>query len=207
MECSEGELSDILNPYIPWLYAKAARMQPREGREDLAQEGLIAMWQAVGKFDESRGVPLDFYLKKSATWRMLTVVQKDVYTGQPRRLKKDVPPVVIPVSPLIPPGSFSGDMQMSVLDWLCIFNSDTQNDASFDEMCMSFHHSAIMRALYSTLTSQQRKFAILKFMYGLSYSELVEYFGYSPTTLFRPHHRERLAQALLPLKGLIDGSD
>ena len=184
MECSESELSDILSPYIPWLNAEASKLTSRELAEDLAQEGLIAMWRGLVKFDPERGVPLDFYLKKTARWGMLTAARKNGYTGSQRRYKRDIPP----------------------MSCYALQDSDSGSSDPFEALVFSAHRQDIIDALNRVLAPQQRKFAILKFMYQYSYSELSEHFGYVPTALFKAKHKERLAQSLTHLKGLVDGS-
>jgi len=72
---------DDLREWIPWL-RKVAQGIDYDAAEDLAQEGMIALWKAQKTHDPARG-PLNWWLKFKAHGRML-----DVWKAS---LKVDVP--------------------------------------------------------------------------------------------------------------------
>ena len=64
-------VNEILESYRGWLTGLAGAMTiDQELRQDVAQEGWIAMWKAIHTYDPDKG-KLDWWLKYKAKGRML----------------------------------------------------------------------------------------------------------------------------------------
>lgn len=80
-------IAAIIPGYTGWLRTVAHGIlgTQYEALDDLVQEGFIAMWRAVETLDPERS-PADYWLKRAARQRMVTVVQHDMrWTGLPDR--------------------------------------------------------------------------------------------------------------------------
>lgn len=64
--------TDLLS-WQAWVRTVARRLDP-DMIDDLEQEGMIALWLAISTHDPSKS-PLNYWMKKHATWRMLSAVQ------------------------------------------------------------------------------------------------------------------------------------
>jgi len=60
MELSRKEKEQLFRNNMALAYSFANRY-PQEEREDLAQEGLAALWKAIDSYDETRGMPFSTY--------------------------------------------------------------------------------------------------------------------------------------------------
>lgn len=161
---ANDEVTVLLRSYQPWLRTVAANALASRPAwiEDLAQEGLIALWLAYRDFDPSRGTPLDYWLKFKARGAMLQVIrnvgaqkrdtQREVLTGDARLL--DVR-VALPI----------------------------ERDVVADER--------VLRAVRG-LARRQREYAFLRFWCGWREPELVEHFGYGPSGIWRLLKRNTL---------------
>lgn len=152
-----------------------------QDKEDLVQEGRIAMWEALQNYDESKGSK-PAWLTKHANWKMLTSVKFERLTGMPsrnhgRNARQREP---LPVSPVSDPifGEGTSECRDSVLESL-------SRDKVFlpESSDLKYHHRDFRRAV-SSLTDSQKKFVYLKFVVGKTYSEMKEDFGYEPTGLW-----------------------
>lgn len=77
-------MTDVLADYQKWCYSVANAMSNNcTDADDLAQEGLIAMWRALEKYDPAKGA-LPSWLTKAAKMRMLEVVQRKNLFGNAR---------------------------------------------------------------------------------------------------------------------------
>ncbi len=59
---AENSFADLVREYSPYIKSVVSSFPDRH-REDLYQEGLVALGSAYKTFDESRNVPLEAYLK------------------------------------------------------------------------------------------------------------------------------------------------
>lgn len=76
---------DILSSYRRWLLKMANVMHKygnEEDKQDLAQEGHIAMWKALKTYNPEKG-SLASWLTLNARTRMSDVVRRGTYTGMP----------------------------------------------------------------------------------------------------------------------------
>lgn len=89
----------ILAEYRPWLLKVAHAMAYGDAVQDLAQEGWVAMWQALRSYNGSS--PLDYWLKRKAHGRMLRVVTQVGWNKGKSEEKIDGLDFAIPESPLI----------------------------------------------------------------------------------------------------------
>jgi DNA-directed RNA polymerase specialized sigma24 family protein len=72
-----------LSRYTAWLAKESRRLTVVSNDwEDLAQEGLIAMWKALETFDPEKGSQVT-YLQRAARLRMADVVRRNTWTGTP----------------------------------------------------------------------------------------------------------------------------
>lgn len=75
----EQDRQSIIEQEFPgwrgWLHTVANQMLPADHalHDDLAQEGLIAMWRAVGTYSDDRDIPLGAYMRYKARLRMLDI--------------------------------------------------------------------------------------------------------------------------------------
>jgi len=87
---------DVINDFNGWLYVVARSLSSDVNiREDLMQEGRVAMWQCLGKFDPDKG-RLSYWLTMHARLRMLSIVSKGTdrkrtWTGAPPHRGSRIP--------------------------------------------------------------------------------------------------------------------
>jgi RNA polymerase sigma factor (sigma-70 family) len=158
---------ELLLHYRPWLRKVAAGMTTPDRAELLAQEGWIAVWAAIKNYDGS--APLDWWLKRKAHGRMLTLVQVTW------RSKKELQHV-------------STDDTAEIWDRLLV---------EMPEVELAYHHGQIAAAL-DVLTAREREYVVMRFWGGLNYPELTAHFGYGPQALWRTA-RPKLTKALAHL--------
>lgn len=77
-------LDSVLPDRLRWLRVVASQMGSVNDRDDLVQEGLIAMWRALDSYDPATGVPLPQWLQHKARYRMLDVRNGKALTGAPK---------------------------------------------------------------------------------------------------------------------------
>src|SRR5690349_19441707 len=134
---------DVLKAYRKWLLKMANVLMPwgtEADKQDLAQEGHIAMWKAMQTFDASKGA-LPTWLTNAAHMRMRDIIRRGNFTGKPEnRGNKPVQTIA----------------------------ADTQEDAIFTELAgsdcieqllIAYHAGEIADAL-SRLTKAQRDYVI-----------------------------------------------
>jgi len=99
---------DVINDFNGWLYVVARSLSSDVNiREDLMQEGRVAMWQCLGKFDPDKG-SLPAWMKLHARQRMLSIVmdgvdRKRTWLGVPLHEQRSIPrgePANTPMDPL-----------------------------------------------------------------------------------------------------------
>lgn len=72
----------VLERYRKWLYWYVSHTYPSRYSQwhDLMQEGWIAMWKALSKFDPAKGAEAT-YLTTAAKLRLSDVVRRETWTG------------------------------------------------------------------------------------------------------------------------------
>ena len=179
---------NIIAGFRPWLYKTAQQLLPPSSPEieDLVQEGYIAMWKALGTYKEESGA-LTAWLTVKARYRMLEVVTKGNWSGQPSRQHGRNP--VQDLVPLSLDRDYDG---VSLADLLA-------GDDMMDSLLDAYHHGEI-RAAISQLTPAQQKYVYARFWGGLTTAEMKdEIFGYDPSGLWNSKKngaKQKLAMAL-----------
>lgn len=180
---SEAEAESLLKDYRKWLLKIANLMLPystEADRQDLAQEGHIAMWRALKTYDGGKGA-LPSWLTKAAKMRMADVVRRGILTGMPeQRGTKRVTPQ--PFDPT------------EETNWLSVL---AYGNSWVDSVEWGYHEGEIAKAI-DTLTTQQREYVIRRFWGQQTYTELSKHFGFSATGIWQ-HTKPKLAQALVHL--------
>lgn len=160
-----------------------------EAYDDLVQEGYIAMWRAVESFNPDAG-PADYWLKSSASRRMLTVVCRNHYTGQTRREN----------------GGHGGSQpQHRVLSFDELATTiglevdafeveDVLAARALDDVELSYHHGEIARAL-GQLTIRERAYVVRRFYFGWIGPQLDLYFDTHAANIWKTA-RPKLAKQL-----------
>lgn len=194
-----------LGDYRSWLLTQAERILGSHGhpdRDDLVQEGYIAMWRALDSYDETKGA-LAGWLTYRARLRMLECVGRGQWTGKPAKHdgrhkvereegSQNVTRRVV-LSLDAPRGD--GSTLADLLDGIGYLEGTE----------LAYHHGEIMAAL-AALTPAQRKYVEARFWHGMSESEIkAEVFGYDAGSLWRSQKngaRLKLAEALGHLAGV-----
>lgn len=178
-ESSDTVSEELLKSYRPWLRKVASGMVTGPAVEDLAQEGWIALWRAwlVWRKEGEGGAPLDWWLKKKAHGRMLTLVTRDWQTQKAQAWG-------------IPAGAATVTDEPSVWDELLV---------DLPEVELAYHHGEIAEAL-DELTARQREYVVLRFWHGYRGAEMKQHFGYEPSALWRDA-KKALISSLRHLKG------
>lgn len=167
-----AEERELLTRYRPWLRRVAAGMTIPDQVEDLAQEGWVALWRALRSWN--RRDPLDYWVKRKATERMLTLVQRD---WQTRKALLDVPaghPAHAEVDP--------------VWDQLRVALPDIEG---------AYHHGEIHQAI-AALTPREKEYVYLRFWGDYRKPDMIGHFGYEPSGVWRSARR-KLADTLAHL--------
>jgi RNA polymerase sigma factor (sigma-70 family) len=188
-----------LGDYRSWLLTQAERILGSHGhpdRDDLVQEGYIAMWRALDTYDETRGT-LAGWLTYRARMRMLECVRQRQWTGKPGvrdgrhkvehryvdSLEREVPHrhTVHTLADLV-----------AGVEYL-------------DGTELAYHRGEIMAAL-AALTPAQRRYVEARFWKGMTESEIkAEVFGYDAGSLWRSQKngaKLKLAETLAHLAGV-----
>lgn len=183
--------ADTLIKYKPFLY-KQAQLLLSPGHpevDDLVQEGYIAMWHALDTYDPSSGA-LPAWLTSKARWRMLEVVQKRSWSGQPSR--RDGRNAVAVAAKVLSLDVSRGD-GVSLADVL------PGDEGVMEDVLAAYHHGEIYQAI-SELTPSQRKYVHARFWQGMTTNEMkAEIFGYDPSGLWNSAKngaRQKLADRL-----------
>lgn len=166
----EGTHDEILERYRGWLFKVAFEMTASKPwlKDDLAQEGHIAMWRALKTFDESKGT-LPHWLTKCARWRMGEVLRRhELWTGtdNQRGHERFDPPIA--VDPQTP----------TYVDAL------VDGGEIIDKVLSRYHDGDIARAL-DELTDEQREYVIRRFWKDESYTDLFLHFKRNPSDLWK----------------------
>lgn len=180
-----------LHAYRGWLYFMANQMVSPAEVDDLVQEGYIAMWRALDRFDPAKGA-LPSWLTTAARMRMTDIARGH---GQPtghvgivaspgsRRDSRDGRPAATGTAYLdaMPAGALA-EVEQKVAIWL---------DAGLD---LSYHRGQISRAL-AELTEDERRYILMRFWHQMSASEIQPHFTSNVIHLWRGT-RARLRESL-----------
>lgn len=169
-------VEEILKDYDGWLKHQARIISPSGDQvEDLVQEGRIAMWQALDKYDPSRG-SLSSYLVTVAYFRMGKVLKKNNWTGSSRASTNHVVKVGEPYSNL---EELSG--MVAYLP---------------DNIELAYHHKEIQKSI-EELSPKQQEYAVGKFWNGTKQRELPSH------GVWDGHGKETLKNKLKHLEGIV----
>lgn len=186
-------IEQLVPDYRAWLRKVASGMLGvgHEAVDDLVQEGHIAMWRAVGSFDPDAS-PADYWLKRSATQRMLTVVSRHgAWTGRPGRYDGGHGGNQ-PEQPVMSVDGLSSKLGVpfDVEDILAAH--------AVDEAVWAYHEGDIAHALAS-LTDRERRYVLARFWQGMTGPETDALFSVHSANIWKtakPKLRESLAHLL-----------
>jgi RNA polymerase sigma factor (sigma-70 family) len=183
---SSQEISETLEEYTPWVRRKALQFSSSNfPTDDLVQEALLAMWKELIKYDESKP-PLDYIMKRRATWRMQDMVGGRPWTtGESTYRDKG----------LIHTPQPAGDLTEE-------YYSLDNSVESYTDVDFTIYRDDIVDAL-NKLTPKQREYAVVRYMYGYKHSEIIEHFGYEAHALVQEIHKEKLRKSLAHLESLV----
>lgn len=190
-------VDETLADYDAWLHHRANQMlSPTDPQhDDLVQEGRIAMWQALARYEPGKGA-LPAWLTRHANWHMKEVVTRGgTWTGKPRAASTSrVEVQVRSVSSL--------NALLAPEDGRPAWERAGGVTPDFAEVAMeAYHHGEIAQAL-SELTQAQRRYVAARFWGDARTAELKQLFGYDPGGLWRsPKNgaQRRLARSLAHL--------
>jgi RNA polymerase sigma factor (sigma-70 family) len=167
-------MSTDLAEYKPWLYRQAQTLLSPSSPDldDLVQEGYISMWKALETYKPESGA-LPSWLTSKARFRMLEVVQRRNWSGQPSRRDGRNAVAV--------PKTLSLDAEMG--DGITLADILPGND-TMDSVLEAYHHGEIYDAI-SSLTPAQKQYVFARFWQGMTSGEMkAEVFGYDPSALW-----------------------
>lgn len=190
-------VDETLADYDAWLHHRAHQMLPPTDHrhDDLVQEGRIAMWQALTRYEPEKGA-LPAWLTRHANWHMTQVAARGgTWTGKPRAASTSRVEVKV--------------RQVSSLDALLAPGGDRLADEAaggvtpdFADVAMEAYHRGEIAEALAGLTSAQRRYVEARFWGGARTAELKRLFGYDPGALWRsPKYgaQRRLARSLAHL--------
>lgn len=183
-------IASIVPDYTGWLRKLATGMLSpgHEALDDLVQEGFIAMWRAVLSLDLD-AAPADYWLKRSAHQRMLTVVARGMkWTGSPDRRNGGHESVIGAPRPL----SLSEASSHPDLD----FEPEDVSIAAAFEQALWAYHEGEMAQLLAGLDARTRDYLVKRFWHGWLESELDGHFQVTSRNIWRkakPQLKEILA--------------
>lgn len=166
-------VNEVLANYDGWLHRRAYQLSFNvEDREDVAQEGRIAMWKAIGTWDSDKGA-LPSWLTTHANYSMKECLSRRFWTGQAKRS----------------PGSGRTAVQQETysLDKLLESPDGVEHllEAAdmMDAALWAYHQGEIAEAL-DALSPAQRKYVVLRFWCGVQNGEMKLVYGYDPSALW-----------------------
>lgn len=182
----------VLPHFRGWLFTVVRSYYPTDFamQNDLAQEGYIAMWKALGKFDPSKAADyqgaLVLWVTKAAKLRMSDVVRRQTWTGTPskRGHTRELPGV--PLDAL----SGGGELDTHDSQWL---NRLLGSAALGESVYLAYHQGEIYEAL-NGLDLEDRSLIYQMFWEGKGVSEIGKSFGITEGAV---RHRWKKAQETL----------
>jgi RNA polymerase sigma factor (sigma-70 family) len=192
-----------LGDYRSWLLNLASRLLGSHGhpdRDDLVQEGYIAMWRALDSYQEDKGA-LAGWLTYRARMRMMECIAQRQWTGKPAKRDgrhKVEHRYVDSLDRELTVGSNDQAYVGTLADLVAGVNYLEGTE-------LAYHRGEIMAAL-AALTPAQRRYVEAKFWRGMSESEIkAEVFGYDAGSLWRSQKngaKLKLAESLAHLAGV-----
>lgn len=182
---SVGDRNALLAGYRGWLYRVAFEMGARgQDLDDLAQEGYIAMWRALGTYQQGRG-SLPSWLTGAARLRMRAL--RPGGGGRGREFGHEAMRGSVPVDAVV--------VEDSVLDVLAVETPDG--------VALAYHQGRIWH-LIGSLPLEQQQYVVLRFWYGWTATEIQQVVASNVTWLWHGPRgaRARLREALGDLRGL-----
>lgn len=170
--------TETLSPYWPWLLSVANKMTDNQRALDLAQEGWIAMGQAIRSYDGT--APLDYWLKFKARMQMVSKVTR---AKTPE----------IPVSPM-PPSTDGGGNINSELD-------DRLPRVVFD-VELAYHDGDISAAI-EKLTPKEREYIYRRFWKCEDYPTIAREMNSQSTQYYWRRAKAKLQEELQHLKDAV----
>lgn len=198
----DGNFDEILASYIPWLHWKAKGF-PAFPEDDLVQEALVAMWKELVKRPDDCPIPMDYVMKRRATWKM-----QDIAKGKPWLQEKDYKrhtglrhsPVFM--SPLSDPDGMID--YTSPLERAAVLHGHSQlRDSAYEAAEFSMYRDEIWEAINTEFTPRQAEYMAVRYVSNAKNSEIVEHFGYEAHALVTKKHKEKLQQSLAHLESLV----
>ncbi len=178
---------DFLISQKGWLYVVARNMLRNFEEftpEDLAQEGLIAMWRHYESHDPSRGASLQWYLRKRAKLRMIEVLMRNgQWFGMDQRHRGTA-------------DQRSNSMDPQEGDYL---DAMSVGD-NIDDVMWAYHEGEVARAL-DALTPKQREYVFRRFWLGEPVSEIKRAMQTNTSTMWASA-KKRLEKELAHLAGV-----
>lgn len=150
-------IEQVLPLYRGWLRKVASGLLSpgHEALDDLIQEGACAIWRACRTYDPAVA-PLDYWLKRSASQRMLRVVARRDWTGHAKRNPGGRPDR--------PETSLDGlGPEMGI----ALEVEDVSSAQVLDKALWAYHAGEIARAV-DTLTDRERRYVRARFWGGLT---------------------------------------
>jgi RNA polymerase sigma factor (sigma-70 family) len=195
----------MVGDYRSWLLNLAGRLlggHAHPDRDDLVQEGYIAMWRALDSYSEDKG-SLAGWLTFRARMRMLECLAQSQWTGKPARRdgrhKIETRLVDSLDRELLAGGNDQGETDSITLA------DRVAGVEHLDGVELAYHHGEILAAL-EDLTPAQRKYVEARFWKGMTESEIkAEVFGYDAGSLWRSQKngaKLKLAETLAHLAGV-----
>lgn len=189
----------ILPHFQVWLRKKAEHFFPYDAgaREDLVQEGNVAMWMMLQKFvpdlsKDYRGSIVNC-VTQAAHHRMLDVTRRGAWLGTPgvRGHVRDAPGV--PFEALSP--GYAVDVETDAL----LGSAELADGIAF-----AYHTGRIFEAL-NQLTLEQREVVFRMFWHGMNNSAVGEELGISHKVVYSRwyHARNILQESLADLAGAV----
>jgi RNA polymerase sigma factor (sigma-70 family) len=181
---TDSEIDAILAQYEPWARWKAKQF-PKFPADDLVQEALIAMWKELKKYDPSKGIPVDFIMKRRCSWRMMDIVSGKPWTSSDPYYRH----TGLKFDPLL-------------MEEMPVNAKDVAAEQAFNSVEYSAYSEDITSAL-KALRPRQREYAVVRLMYGFKQSEIIDHFGYEAHGLFTKRHKEQLRKSLSHLESMV----
>jgi hypothetical protein len=171
---TEDEIAEMLSKYSPWVRNKA-RQFPSFPEDDLVQEALLAMWKELVKYKMGSKIPIDFIMKRRATWRML-----DIVSGRPWTSYKNY--------------KRHAGLRLTTVP----LDADECAIGSLEIDDCYLYRQEVRDVLASTFSIEQRKYVVLKYMYDFKNPELKELAGSKPHAI-----EKKLRTSMAHLKDLV----
>lgn len=201
----DATITRMVGDYRSWLLNLAGRLlggHAHPDRDDLVQEGYIAMWRALDSYSEDKG-SLAGWLTFRARMRMLECLAQKQWTGKPARRdgrhKVEDPAYMDSLDRVVQTDSNDSASHHRTLADL------VAGVEHLDGVELAYHHGEILAAL-EDLTPAQRKYVEARFWKGMTESEIkAEVFGYDAGSLWRSQKngaKLKLAETLAHLAGV-----